>query len=266
VSAVGSQRESSKESDGSHIDLSVILPSFNESAVITTSLNRLLAHLESDQGSFEILVVDDGSTDDTAALVQNLATADERIRLVRMNSNQGKGAALARGAADARGAVIAATDADLSYDLPGLDAVIAGVRSGAELACGNRSHPDSRINLPFRLIPYLTRRWAAGGIFRLAVQLIFGLKGIDTQCGLKAFSPTAARAIFPRLHTARFLADIEIFLIARSLKMKEVQVPVSLKYLSSASSVGMLADLPAALADLVRISAAALRGNFRPGR
>jgi dolichyl-phosphate beta-glucosyltransferase len=243
--------------------LSVILPAYNEAALLGASLDRLRAHLEARREDWEVLVVDDGSTDNTARIVRAAAAAEARIRLVALGCNQGKGAALSRGVGESLGSVLAVTDADLSYALGDLDAAVAAVRGGVDLAAGSRVHPESRIALPFSLLPYFVRRWVMGQIFRACVRLLFGLHDSDTQCGLKAFSRDAARILFGRLRTRRFLADIEIFLAAEALGMKIAQVPVHLSHLSRASSVGLIRDFPGTVADLGRIKAAQNRGHYR---
>jgi len=244
------------------IALSVILPAYNEAKLIDSRLERLVHHLSHRTDGWEILVIDDGSTDDTAARVAAAALKEPRLRLVSLQLNQGKGAAIARGMAEARGAVLATTDADLSYALTDLDQVVAAIAAGADMATGNRRHPESRINLPFGLFPYLVRRWLAGVAFRLLVRSLFGLDVSDTQCGLKAYSRGSASAVFPRMTTRRFLADIEVFLVARGLGLRVAEVPVHLRYLSGTTSVRMLGGLPATLRDLARIKAAEMSGRY----
>jgi len=246
-------------------DLSLVLPAFNEARVIASGLDRLRAHLRNRPGSWEILVVDDGSTDGTAERVETVRAAEPAVRLLRMPANAGKWSALAAGLADARGKILVATDADLSYSLEDIDSVVAAVANGAGLATGTRNHPESRINLPFGLFPYLVRRWLAGAAFKTAVRILFGLHVSDTQCGLKAFSREAAAAIVPLIRTRRFLADIEAFLAAKELGIRVAEVPVNLRYLSGASRVGLVKDLPGAIADMIRIKAADLRGSYRKG-
>lgn len=244
--------------------LSLILPAYNEAGLIGETLERLAAHLERSAKTWEIVVVDDGSTDGTDRIATGAASRDPRVRLIRLESNRGKGAAVARGLSQARGGILVVTDADLSYSLEDLDAAAAAIREGADVAAGSRDLPGSRINLPFGLFSYLVRRWLAGAIFRLIIRVLLRPGVTDTQCGLKAVSRSAAAAIVPRLRTRRYLTDIEILLAARGLGMKVAQVPVHLRYLSRDSRVRLLGDLPGSLVDLARILAARLRGGYRP--
>ncbi|MBI3448060.1 MAG: glycosyltransferase [Acidobacteria bacterium] len=244
------------------IRLSVILPAYNEAAGIASSLERLGRHLSARGGAWEIVVVDDGSADDTRARVTEASRSDPRVRLVALEAHQGKGGAVIRGLAEARGAIIATTDADLSYALEDLDAVIAAVEGGADVATGNRHDPASRIELRSGLLPYLVRRWIAGSAFRLVVHLLFRLGVTDTQCGLKAFSRRGAEEVRRRLVTRRFLFDVEIFVIASGLGLRVAEVPVRLRYLSGGSSVRMVSGLPATAMDLARIKIADVRGRY----
>jgi len=244
-------------------DLSVILPAYNEAKLISAGLDRLRAHLRGREDSWEIVVVDDGSTDETAARVEAASRTEPAVRLIRIPRNSGKWSALARGLLEARGRVLAATDTDLSYSLEDLDAAVLAVKKGAGLATGTRSHPESRINLPFGLFPYLVRRWIAGVAFRSAVRLLFGLPVSDTQCGLKVFSRETARAVVPLIRTGRFLADIEVFLAARNLGIRVQEIPVNLRYLSGSSSIRVVSELPRAIADLIWIKTLDLRGAYR---
>ena len=250
------------QSESKAPDLSIVLPAYNEGALIASRLTRLLNHFGKRSDRWELVVVDDGSTDGTGDLALAFARSDPRLRVVRIPRNSGKGSALARGFAEARGSILAATDADLSYALDDLDAAIAAVACGADVVTGNRTHPDSRINLPFRLFPYLVRRWAAGRAFTLLVRALFRLEVGDTQCGLKAFSRRAVETFLPRLRTRRFLADIEILLVARDAGLRVKEVPVHLDYLSRDSSVRVLSSFPRTLWDLGRIKAAEIRGRY----
>lgn len=245
--------------------LSVVLPAYQEVALLASSLDRLRRHLEQGGRSWEIIVVDDGSTDATGDAARAAAREEGRIRLVTHPANLGKGAAIATGLGEARGPVVAVTDADLSYALEDMDAAVAAVRGGAPFAAGSRLLPESRIDLPFSLLPYLVVRWIGGGLFRFVVRALFGLEGVDTQCGLKACRREPASAVYARTVTRGFLADLEIFLIAREQGLDVATTPVHLSYLSRASSVSLLGGLPRILADLARIKRAQLRGHYARG-
>jgi dolichyl-phosphate beta-glucosyltransferase len=256
----GAAREGFPEANG--ISLSIILPAYNESRLIASRLDRLARHVSRRGGDWEIIVVNDGSTDETSTRVTEAASREPRIRLVSLPVNVGKGAAIVRGMKEARGSILATTDADLSYALSDLDAAVDAVAAGSDVAAGSRRHAGSRINLPFGLFPYLVKRWITGGAFRLLVRWLYGLDVSDTQCGLKAYSRRSAEAIAPKVTTRRFLADIEIFLAARGGGLKVVEVPVHLRYLSNESTVHVLDDLPRILMDLARIKAADMRGAY----
>lgn len=268
--AAGNAEVSAKNAEVSaqnaEVSLSVVLPAYNEAHLIAPRLRRLLKHLSRRSSTWEVIVVDDGSTDGTAAAVLAVAAAAPRLRLARGGENRGKGAALRLGFEEARGRVLATTDADLSYALADLDAAVDAVEAGADVAVGNRSDPASRINLPFGLFPYLVRRWISGQAFRWVVRILFGLPARDTQCGLKVFSRRAAGELLAAARTRRFLVDIEILLAAKRRGMRVAEIPVHLRYMSSESSVRMIAAFPRTLWELSKIRIGDLLGRYGPQR
>jgi dolichyl-phosphate beta-glucosyltransferase len=249
----------------------VVLPAYNESTAIAGSLHRLIAWLEGPPDgpalwrTWEILVVDDGSSDGTAAAAHAVAAREPRVQVLRRESHEGKGAAVAAGLAADRASWLLVTDVDLSYALEDLRAAVAllAAAPGPALVTGDRRHPSSRMSLELSALSHVMRRQILSAAFNLWVRLFYGVRWRDTQCGLKALRREAALAIAPRLRTRRFLADVEFFLIAQGLGMQVGSIPVHLTYLSSNSTVHALSQSPAVLADCLRIKWAQLRGNYR---
>lgn len=192
------------------LSLSIVVPAFNEQKSIGRCLEELRAHLERLGLAWEIVVVDDGSEDRTAAIVEDVAAGEARIRLIR-SGRGGKGAAIRRGMLDARGAWRFMADADLAMPADNLDRFLSVVsRAPApHIVIGSREAAGSR-----RVGEHWLRH-AIGRVFNWWVQLLV-LPGIsDTQCGFKLFSAQAAAALFPRLTISGFAFDVELLVLAR---------------------------------------------------
>ena len=235
--------------------LSVVVPTFNEEGCIDASLARVSRHLGSQGLSWEIVVVDDGSTDATVSIVRRWAQADPRLRLVE-EPHCGKGAAICRGMLAARGQWRLMADADLSVSPedwtvfldaarePGAAAVIVGSREAAG-AC--------RIGEPLG-------RHAIGRVFNWMVRLL-AVPGIkDTQCGFKLLGEDAARVLCPHLTVQGFAFDVELLFLARraGFRIQEVGVVWS----SRPESRVRLQSGAAAFIDILRIRLRELRGGY----
>jgi len=253
------------------VTLSVVLPAFNEERGIAASITRLAGFLGAQPGaatswaSWEILVVDDGSGDRTAQAAQGALPDDARLRVVRLPTHAGKGAAVKAGCAAASGDAIVVTDVDLSYALESVSDAVAALASGAQMVTGDRRHPESRIDRTLAARAHASRRERISLVFNLAVRLFYGLPWKDTQCGLKAFTRESASIIMPRLRTAGFLADIEMFLIAAGHGMKVATIPVRLTWLSSDSTVHVVNQTPEVILDALRIKWAQILRRYDRG-
>jgi dolichyl-phosphate beta-glucosyltransferase len=200
--------------------LSIVVPAFDEERRIGTSLAKLLGFGKDRLAGFEVIVVDDGSRDRTAALVDDIARAEPHLRLVRLPKNQGKGAAVRRGMLEARLGHALFTDADLSTPIEDVELLFAALGE-AQVAIGSRALAGSRIELrqPFY------REWMGRG-FNLIVQGA-ALPGIhDSQCGFKLFEIAAARELFTLARLDGFAFDVEILYLCRKLGIRVAEVPV----------------------------------------
>ena len=235
--------------------LSVIVPTLNEERCIGQFLDRVSAFLESHGESWEIVVVDDGSSDGTVALVERLKEMDPRIQLFKQ-PHRGKGAAVRRGMLGARGAWRLMTDADLSVS-PDEWASFLGTaaNTGAEVIIGSREAAGARrIGEP-------VSRHLVGRVFNWIVQLCV-LPGIhDTQCGFKLLRADAAQTVFPHVTTDGFAFDVELLFLARraGFRLREVGV-VWVCRKDSRVSIGRGA---AAFVDVLRIRLKDWRGSYR---
>jgi len=238
--------------------LSIVIPAYNESADIEAAVEAALAYLARAAPDGEVIVVDDGSTDDTAELVAAYARAQPRVRLVRNERNRGKGYSVRRGVLEARGDIVLFSDADGSTPLSEAPKLLDALRSGgADVAIGSRALPESRLERPQ---PWLRR--TMGWVFRNIVRLLV-LRGFrDTQCGFKAFRAQAAREVFSRQSLDGFAFDVEALFIARRLGYHIKEVPV--RWLDSRDSrVHPLRDPARMFCDLLRIRFRALRGRYQ---
>ena len=236
---------------------SVVVPAYCEAGRIGDTVAALRAALAAvdASGGAEILVVDDGSDDGTAGAAR-AAGADV---VVEFEVNRGKGEAVRAGMRASSGEVVAFTDADLAYAPNQLVGLLEEVERGADMAVGDRRHPDSvAVTAPSGL-----RR--AGS---LVVGLLRGMlrlgRGRDTQCGLKAFSRRAAAAVLEASVMDRFSFDIEVLFLADRLGMEVRQVPVEVVN-SDVSSVRVVSDGWELALDMCRIRARDLLGRYPSG-
>jgi dolichyl-phosphate beta-glucosyltransferase len=203
--------------------VSIVIPAYNEQARLPATLERVIAYLAGKHFEFaEIVVVDDGSRDGTAKLVEIWQRDHASIRLVRNPGNRGKGFTVRHGVFESKGEWILTTDADLSAPIEELDKLIAAVeRENAKVAIGSRALDRSLVGVhqsPFREF--------AGRVFNVLMRLVTGLPFRDTQCGFKLFEAAAAREIFSRQTLEGFSFDVEDLVIAKVLGLKAVEVPV----------------------------------------
>src|SRR5262245_60252389 len=198
--------------------LSVVIPAWNEEARIGSTLQAIGSYLDALREEYEVLVVDDGSTDATAAAVE--AAGRRQVQLLRFPENRGKGAAVRAGVLASRGDDILCTDADLSAPIAELAKLRAALERGHDLAIGSRALAGSEVQVRQHRL-----REEMGRTFNRLVRLLV-LHGFrDTQCGFKLFRGEVGRDLFARARVDGFAFDVEILLLARS-RYKVAEVPV----------------------------------------
>ncbi len=200
---------------------SFILPAYNESERLTTSLPQVLEYVSQRQMAAEIIVVNDGSRDKTANIVREFAAVHPIVRLLENPGNRGKGYSVRNGMLHARGDVMLFTDTDLSSPIYEADKLFAALRDGADVAIGSRW---LQRHLQTERQPLLRQLY--GRLFNLGLSIVLGLSYRDTQCGFKAFSRKAAHIIFPRQRIERWGFDPEILFLADKFKLRTTEVPV----------------------------------------
>ncbi len=208
------------------LSLSIIIPAYNEEACMADSLGEIHRFALAYPGRAEILVVDDGSTDASPAIVESmqarLETPEVPLHLIRHSVNRGKGASVRTGFFRATGDVVMFTDADLSAPMTEAEHLIRPIADDqCDVVVGSRAIDPTRIIRPQGVI----RRYA-GRLFNMATRSITGVTIRDTQCGFKAFRRDAAVPIFARQRLERFAFDVELLYLADrfGLRVKEVAV------------------------------------------
>lgn len=237
--------------------LSIVIPAYNEQARLGPTLEIVVQFLRAKNFAFaELIVVDDGSRDATAALVEGFAREHTQVRLLRNPGNRGKGYTVRHGMLQAKGEWILYTDADLSAPIAEFDKLFdAALEAGARVAIGSRALDRSLVG-----VHQSAFRELSGRAFNLLMRLITGLPFLDTQCGFKLFESSAAREIFERQTLDGFSFDVEDLVIAKALGIKSIEVPVVWNNVEG-TKVGMLAGVQS-FADLIGIRWRALTGRY----
>lgn len=202
-------------------DLSIVVPAYNEAERLPESLRLIEPYLASLTRSYELILVNDGSRDQTSEVMRREAAAKPEVKVVDLERNRGKGRALAAGVAVSTGRLVLMSDADFSAPIEELDKLEAALDSGADVAIASRAKKGKVI-----LVSQPAHRVLMGKIFNLMVQVLL-LPGLwDTQCGFKLFRGDDARQIFGKLETDGFAFDVEVLYRARRMGRRIVEVPV----------------------------------------
>lgn len=238
--------------------LSIVIPAYNEESRLPRTLDRILAYLASHKRSSEVIVVDDGSRDATAAVAEGFAMRHKQVRLLRNPGNRGKGYSVRHGMLAANGEWVLFSDADLSAPIEEVEKLFRAVEeSGAAVAIGSRALDRSLIDVHQSWF-----RENAGRAFNLLMRILVGLPFWDTQCGFKLFRRDAARAAFSKVRIEGFGFDAEALFLAALYRFKTVEVPVRWSHVEG-TKVNMTADSARMFGDLLRVRWNWLRGRYR---
>jgi dolichyl-phosphate beta-glucosyltransferase len=202
-------------------DFSIIIPAYNESARVGSTLEKVVAHAAEKRWDAEIIVVDDGSSDSTVEIIRSYAEKNPSLRLLQNPGNRGKGYSVRNGMLHAQGEILLFSDADLSSPIEEADKLFAAIAGGADIAIGSRW-----LQRDLQTQPQPFYRQIFGRIFNLMLRITLGLGFKDTQCGFKAFTRNAAKTIFPRQQIERWGFDPELLFLARKFGFKVAEVPV----------------------------------------
>ncbi len=240
--------------EGARVDLSIIIPAHNEELRLGKTVADLLAYLDSQAGSAEILVVENGSSDGTGRLAEELALTDERVRVMRL-ADRGKGRAVRAGMLAGAGRTLIAFDADASVPPDQIPAVMGPIQAGADIAIGSREAPGAhRVGEP-------PHRHLMGRVFNALVRWLALPDLHDSQCGFKAFRREAAQELFSRQTINGWGFDVEVLFLARKFGFTVREVPVTWYY-GTSSRLSPVRDTIAMLRDLLMIRTNAMRGRY----
>jgi len=221
------------------IELSIVVPAYNEASRLGRSLVTILDYLKQSDWHAELIVVDDGSTDETAAVAEKVFLEAEKIetKLIRVNPNRGKGYAVRTGLLRARGGIAVFSDADLSTPIDELPKVIGPIEQGNwDVVFGSRALDRSLIG-----VHQPRRRELGGRVFNGIVRVATGLPFKDTQCGFKAFRSAKCKPILQAATIDRFAFDVELLYLAKLSGLRSCEVPVRWDH-NDGSKVNVLRD------------------------
>ena len=238
---------------------SIVIPAYDESARISVTLDRVLEYVRQRQWNAEIIVVDDGSRDNTREIVRQYMADNPAVRLLENLGNRGKGFSVRNGMLHAKGQVLLFSDADLSSPIEEAEKLFAAIEAGNDIAIGSRW---MRTELQIRRQP-LYRRLGGRG-FNGLLRLVLGLNFKDTQCGFKAFTRRSAMAIFPLQQIERWGFDPELLYLARRFGFRIAEVPVTWAH-REGTRLHPLRDGLRMFGDMLEVRWNAFQGRYKSG-
>ena len=241
--------------EGAAPALSLVIPAYNEEVRLGGSLESVGAFASSWPGGCEVIIVDDGSRDRTAAIATEFASKRPGTRILLNDVNRGKGYSIRRGVLEARGVNVLVSDADLSTPLSEAVKLIGRLESlGQGIVVGSRALASSNVEIHQNVI-----RETMGRVFNVLVRSITRLPFRDTQCGFKAMTRSVVTPIFRRARVDRFSWDVEILYVAHRRGIPIEEIPVTWRN-APGSKVGILSAPLNMLLDVARI-----RRRYRQG-
>jgi len=205
------------------MNLSIIIPAFNEELLIESTVESIFEFLEKNFVDSEIIIVNDGSTDNTKSIIENLIAKNNgkiNLKLVNSKRNRGKGYSIRQGMIQSTGEVRVFMDADLPFSLVVIKKIFKRIMNGSDIVIGDRNNPQSE------LVNVHPVRKLAGYVYSVFVRLVVSGGITDTQCGLKGFSDKAARFIFSRTTIDGFGFDVEVLRIGQKKLFSISKLPV----------------------------------------
>jgi dolichyl-phosphate beta-glucosyltransferase len=239
------------------VELSLIIPAYNSALFIEDRLLVAYTYLIEQQYDFEIVVVNDGSTDNTNSILFRICAQYENIKMISLPKNFGKFYAIKAGVAIARGSCILFTDADVPFRLSSLSNIERLVNGRAiHIVIGDRSLYGSVYTSELTIL-----RRGATKFFSYLVKLFVADGLFDTQCGLKGFRRDIALTIFPLLKTDGFAGDVELLYLALRCNLEIKRIPVQLEY-AAPSSVSCFVHSITMIWNILKINFHWMRGRY----
>jgi glycosyltransferase involved in cell wall biosynthesis len=235
---------------------SIVIPAYNEAARIHGALESVVACIRRWEWYAEVVVVDDGSRDRTAAIIREFAANAPEVRLLQNPANRGKGYSVRHGVLQSLGEIVMFTDADLSAPIEEAEDLFAAIAAGADIAIGSRWLERDRQTIRQPLY-----RQFFGRCFNAVTRAVMGLPFADTQCGFKAFTRAAAQTVFQLETIERWGFDPEILFIALKRGYRVVEVPVTWGH-DERSRISYLKDGMRMLQDIAIVRWNALLGRY----
>ena len=225
------------------INVSFILPAYNEELMIETSINNLLSMLKQFDWTFELIVVNDGSRDGTGKIIKQIALDEKQVKIFSLKKNRGKGYALLYGFYNASGVYVVFLDSDSDILLDQINNYLLALSHG-DLVIASKRHPESRV------VTSLTRRFLSYS-FHILIQLFTGLRLTDCQTGLKAVNRIAVTPVMRVLTVRRFAFDVELLCVANLFGLTIIELPISLSISNTFFNISNIINM---FVDLLRIS------------
>ncbi len=241
-----------------NLTYSLVIPAYNEGARLAPTLEKVLGYVARQGCDAEVIVVNDGSRDNTADIVRRFAQDHPSLRLVENPGNRGKGYSVRNGMLHARGRVVLFADADLSSPIEEVPKLLQALAAGADIAIGSRW-----LQAELQTKRQSLHRQLFGRIFNLLLRITLGLQFKDTQCGFKAFRQRAALTVFPLQKIEGWGFDPEILFLARKFGLKVREVPVVWAH-DGGTRINPIADGARMFVEMLRIRWYDLSGKYNP--
>ena len=247
--------------------ISYILPVYHAESFIYDNLGRFSKYCTESNLNSEIIVVNDGSTDDTEEKIQAFIRDNKEsslIKYVKLKKNVGKGAAIKKGLEQAEGQYIVFTDCDLQYSFKNIgDLVTTLVNDSKKIVIANRMRRDSIYRIRSENLTYIYIRHTAGRVYNWLINLVTRLNIEDTQAGLKGFERTTAEFLFKKMTILGFTFDVDILMCAKENNIEIASIPIEFNYDEEMSTINFIKQTFIMSSDLLRIFFKRLTGYYK---